>query len=379
MIESTERKRKKIVFVISDIDKALSFEWTAADLQQDFDLVFLLLAAPGSQLFSFLKERNIRVYEITNRNFSFPLIPFMQTLRILNREKPDIVHTHLWYANLLGLLAAWLLRIKKRIYTRHHSTLHYTDFPSGRKWDVWNNYLATHIVAISKNVKGILLEWDHANPAKIRLIYHGFDWEYFQDVTHERIENLKTKYKLKENGPIIGVISRYMERKGIQYVIPAFKSILRQYPNAKLVLANARGNYEPTIRQLLKQLPLESYVEIKFEADLAALYQTMDVFVHVPTDPHWEAFGQTYVEALMAGVPSVFTKSGIAHEFIQHKQNAMVVDYKNTQQIEAAVLELLSNAELRRTMTYQGKRSTQVFLWRHHLEALKKLYAEQEG
>ena len=42
---------------------------------------------------------------------------------LLLKIKPHTVHTHLFDANLSGLMAAKLLGIKKRIYTRHHSTI----------------------------------------------------------------------------------------------------------------------------------------------------------------------------------------------------------------------------------------------------------------
>ncbi len=44
--------------------------------------------------------------------------------------------------------------------------------------------------------------------------------------------------------------------------------------------------------------------------------------MHVTIGKHYEAFGQIYVEALAAGIPSVFTLTGIAPEIIEHEHNA---------------------------------------------------------
>ena len=38
----------------------------------------------------------------------------------LLKWKPKIVHCHLRKASLIGLIGSYILRIKKRIYTRHH-------------------------------------------------------------------------------------------------------------------------------------------------------------------------------------------------------------------------------------------------------------------
>lgn len=301
----------------------------------------------------------------------------MSVFRILHREKPAVVHTHLWQANLLGLSASWLLRIKKRIYTRHHATVHYHEHPSGRKWDLACNFFSTEIVAISQNVREILTLWDKANPKKIKLIYHGFELDYFASVSNERVNALRAKQKLQANdAPIIGVISRYMEWKGIQYIIPAFRKILNQFPNAKLILANAHGSYQAEIKQLLSSLPPRSFIEIRFEEDLAALYKIFDIFVHVPTDAHVEAFGQTYIESLASGIPSVFTLSGIAKEFVSRNYNAWVADFKNSDQIAMGIEKILGDKNYRQTLSSNGLKSIQQFSLDTHILALERLYKE---
>jgi glycosyltransferase involved in cell wall biosynthesis len=78
---------------------------------------------------------------------------------------------------------------------------------------------------------------------------------------------------------------------------------------------------------------------------MAALYKSLSIYVHTPINDHCEAFGQTYVEALMSGIPSIFTLSGIAKEFIVHKKNAYVVDYGNSNEIYNAMIYCLENPE----------------------------------
>ncbi len=368
-----EAKRKVIVYMISDINKALSFEWIAIHLKNKIDLNFVLLGKPKSLLSVFLKANSIPFYDVklvNNRIFVW-----FKILKILYQLKPDIVHTHLWQANLLGLSAAWVLRIPKRIFTRHHATVHYREHPSGRKWDRLCNVIATDIIAISKNIEDILIRMDRADAKKVNLLHHGFDFDYFSKVSETQVYALRRKYKLeKQTGPVIGVISRYMEWKGVQYIIPAFQKLKEQFPDAKLILANAHGDYEERIHELLQALPVDSFIEIRFEEDLAALYHLYDVFVHVPVDPHVEAFGQTYIEALISKIPSVFTLSGIAREFVTHQQNGWVVDFKSSDQIAQGIIEILTNMQLRERLIRNGETSVQQFSLDRHILALEKIY-----
>jgi glycosyltransferase involved in cell wall biosynthesis len=161
-------------------------------------------------------------------------------------------------------------------------------------------------------------------------------------------------------------------------VIPAFKKLLVDYPNALLILANAkRGDYAQEINTLLSELPRESYREIEFEYDLFALYRLFDVYVHVPIDPELEAFGQTYVEALAAGIPSVFTLSGVAPEFIEHERNALVVDFQNSEQIHQSICRLLDDKVLRTHLSTTGKSDVNArFSFSKMIARLEDIYGE---
>lgn len=368
--------KSKITYILSNIDKSVAFEWIVSNLNKnEFEISFILFNNKEPYLFQWLKNKGIDCYYIPHIGKKSYPNTFFKTLYILNKIKPTIVHTHLFDANLIGLSAAKLLGIKKRIYTRHHSTYHHQYFPKAIKYDKLCNYLATDIVAISENVKNVLIKQENVNPNKIHLIHHGFDLEKFKNIPKKEIVALKEKYNVKVNYPVIGVIARYIDWKGHFYVIKAFKKLLQTYPNAKLILANASGPYKTEIQQLLqKELKTEQYVEIPFEPNLFALYQLFNIFVHVPINSHIEAFGQTYVEALAAKIPSVFTLSGVANEFIQNQKNALVVDYRNSEAIYQAFIKLLTNKNLSNHLIENGLTSVEQFNLNLFIQKLEKLY-----
>lgn len=363
--------RKKVTYIVSDIDKSLAFEWTARRLREFYDLKFVLIGKPQSALATYLNEIGIPNITLTSRK---TIQLWLDLFRILRQQKPDIVHTHLWRANIIGLTASWLLGIKKRIYTRHHAMVHYHEFPSGRKWDILCNALATDIIAISRNIRHILTDLDHADESRIHIVPHGFDVPMLTHSSEESVQALRKKYNLQIHRPVVGVIARYLEWKGIQYIIPAFKNILRDYPAAKLILANASGNYQSVLRDKLDELPANTFQEIVFENDLSSLYRTFDVFVHTPIDEQSEAFGQTYVEALLCGVPSVFTLSGIAPEFVVNGKNAMVVPFRNSEAIHLALQRLLESESLRSSLIHEGRISASKFSVETMVESLRKIY-----
>jgi len=368
-----EMKPLKLVIIISGVDKALSFEWMANGLdKKKFAVQFVLLNNASSALEDYLKQ-NFPVKRIPCSTKPQLITAFFKLWRFFFSNRPDIVHCHLFEASIVGLTASRFAGVRKRIYTRHHSVLQHTYYPWGVKYDKWCNAMATHIVAISETVKSTLTQLENVAENKITVIHHGFKLSEFENISSERTAMLREKYHIPAPNPVIGVISRYLHLKGITYIIEAFKKLLSDYPNAFLILANATGDYAPVIKKKLMDLPPDNFTEIVFEEDLPALYSTFSLFVHVPVDAHSEAFGQTYVEALAAGIPSVFTLSGIANEFIVDGNNALVVDYINSEQIYLAMKKLFIDTTLRTQLCRNGKMSVKKFsleISRHKLETL---------
>lgn len=373
-----EQEKVRVKIIVSDIDKSLGFEWLVDRIRKDcFELSFILLNSGPSHLGDFLKSAGIQVDELRFRGKKDIPILISRVARILLRDRPLVVHSHLFAANLIGQTAALITRRKKRIYTRHSSNENRRYH--GKQWiDHIVNRMATHIVAISKNVSTILQNEEGVPIKKIRLIHHGFDLDRFINVPNESTAAAAAKYNPGSRSPVIGVIARYSHWKGIQYIIPAFHDLLDCYPDALLVLANARrGDFKERIAEQLATLPAESFIEIEFEHDLFALYSIFDVYVHAPIDSELEAFGQTYIEALAAGIPSVFTLSGVAPEFIRHEVNALVVPFQNSIEIGAALRRLLNDKALCAALAANGRRDVgEMFRIETMISKLEDLYVE---
>lgn len=243
------------------------------------------------------------------------------------------------------------------------------------KYDRLVNYLSTHIVAVSSNIKQILIEKEQVPAQKITVIPHGIPSACMDEkIPVQEINRVRETYRLEGHFPVVGVVSRLTEWKGVQYIIPAFKELLARYPNAKLVLANANGDYEQEIKHMLNDLPENTFQLIKFETSVNPLFKSFDVFVHAPVDSLCEAFGQVYIEALSLEVPMVCTLSGIACEFIENNKNALVAGYRNSGSIYSGIITLLSDEGLRTRLVKQGKSDVREYTFEKKFLKLKHIY-----
>lgn len=365
--------KPKVFMVLSKVEKSLAFEWIVEELSQVVDFSFVLLnPSEKTDIQNFLQEKAIPVYHYKLNNKLDLILNFFRLLFLFLRKRPQIVHAHLFEASLLSISASRLIGIKKCMYTRHHGSYHLDYFPNMVKWDRWNNRLANEIIAISENVKNILIDREEADPRKIKTIPHGFKLELFKNAN--RVAELTEKYDIPKNAIVLGCISRYMEWKGLEYTIQAVAKVQNKYPNLFLLIANAHGPYEGVIKENLKKLKSNSYVEITFEPEVASLYACMDLFAHVPVDAYAEAFGQTYIEAMAAGLACVFTKSGIANDFVVDEKNALLVDYRSADEIENAIIRLIEDSSLVKKLSEQAEKDVQQFSLDKMIKSLQLSY-----
>lgn len=366
----------KVCYIISLMSENPLIETTGQFLDKSkYEITFILLNPVMPKLYQTFKERGHQVEWIKYHSKKELISAVLHVRRLFSKFKPDIVHTHFIDASLVGLIAARLSGIEKRVHTRHNSIENQYYFPHGVYYDKLVNSLSKKIIAITDMVAEILIQTEKVNPEKVEIIHHGYDFAQLKS-DETTTKELRQKYNLTENYPVVGVVSRFVHFKGIQYAIPAFAKLVRNYPNAKLVLANAVGWYSKEINSLLKEhLEPSQYVLIEYEGRIFDLYKNFDIFVHVPIDRKAEAFGLIYIEALGMEVPSVFTLSGIATDFIEHQRNALVVPFENSDAIYEAMNLMLKDENLREKIVSQGKSDVQrLFDIREMTDKLDSLY-----
>jgi glycosyltransferase involved in cell wall biosynthesis len=346
-----------VCYIISDLHKSFSFEWIVKNWDYSkYRLFFILMNESDSEMEAFLRREDIECYRLPYNSKIDLVLSVFKIRKFLKKNKIEIVHCHLFEACLAGLVSAKLAGVKRRIHTRHNSTINHDYYPHAVKYDKLINYLSTDIVAISQVVKSVLIQKEGVPECKIKVIYHGFDFEDMYKIADKNSASIRLKYKLTDiHHPVIGVISRFIHYKGIQHIIPAFKMLLEKYPHAHLVLGNASGPFSKEIKNMLSGLAEENYTLIPFEENIFGLYPLFDIFVHAPVHPESEAFGLVYVEAWAMGVPGVFTPSGIIKELGVNEENCLLLDFKNEEMLCENICRILEDFSLKEKLIENGK------------------------
>jgi len=212
-------------------------------------------------------------------------------------------------------------------------------------------------IAISEAVKKALICIHKIPDANITVVYNGIDLNRFSKRFDKgEMDGFKSELGLG-GGHIIGVISRLVRYKGIDYLIRAFKKILERYPDSNILIVGD-GPDKNRLKDIAESLGISKDVKImKASFDTPRLLSAIDIFV-LPSIAD-EGLGLAILEAMAASKPVIGTRSGGIIEIIESGKDGILIEPMREDLITDTILELIDKPELRRGMGINARRSAE--------------------
>jgi glycosyltransferase involved in cell wall biosynthesis len=156
--------------------------------------------------------------------------------------------------------------------------------------------------------------------------------------------------------PTILFLSRLHPVKGLELLLQAISVVRATLPSVRLVVAGAGdAGYESSVRARARKLQLDDVVTFAGFVEGAAkeaLFEKASVFALLS---HQENFGVAVAEALARGIPVIITEGVDLADDVRAYQSGYVVN-RDVGHVANALVKLLSDALLRRTMGANGRR-----------------------
>jgi phosphatidylinositol alpha-1,6-mannosyltransferase len=178
----------------------------------------------------------------------------------------------------------------------------------------------------------------------------GVDPQRFQPIDADQRAEVRRKYRIDPDRPLVLGLSRLVPRKGFDDLIRAVAGL---DDSVQLAIAGS-GRDERRLMDLA--VSHQVHPRVRFlgrvpEADIAPLYASADVFSMLCRD-RWggleaEGFGIVFLEAAACGVPSVAGRSGGSHEAVVDGETGFVVEPRDVDAVGAALARLLGDEALR--------------------------------
>jgi phosphatidylinositol alpha-1,6-mannosyltransferase len=296
-----------------------------------------------------------------------------------------IGHAFTGYEGLVGLAAARAMRIPCFFW------IYGEDITKSLSRGGWRENLgrwmlkrANGVLANSRWTKERIVEFLGESAPPVAVVYPGVDTNVFRpDPQASRV--VRRKLNLPD-GPFLLSASRLERRKGLDLAIEAVPIILREYPQASLVIVG-RGPEEESLRGSTKRLGVADRVVFAgyvSTAELALYYAACDVFV-VPTLPieatgDTEGFGMVFIEANACGKPVVAGCSGATVEAVQDGVTGLLIDVRAADDVAGAVLRLLRDPHYASCLAQNGlERVRERFTWDRSAQAVEEFCCKVES
>ena len=157
-------------------------------------------------------------------------------------------------------------------------------------------------------------------------------------------EAYRARFGVGANDLLVTYIGRIAREKNMELLLRAWETLVGSRGGAQLVLVG-RGPLEDEIRR--RELPGVHVTGLMKGRELAEAYASADIFTFPsPT----ETFGNSLLEAMGSGLPSLVAAAGGVLEFAEHGRNAWLVAPNSTEAITDGLGRLLADAALRRRL-----------------------------
>ncbi len=346
-----------IARVVNDLSKRLI---------KDGHDVYVVTYREGSAPY-YENDKGVHVYRVDNyminpNNFidwimqlNFNMVAKVNEL-IAKGEKFDVIHAHDW-------LVAYAAKTLKNSYDLPLvSTIHATE--AGRNGGIHDEvqryindtewmltYESSEVIVNSKFMKNDLQRLFGLPYEKINVVANGINSTTYSGV--EKDYDFRRQYAA-DNEKIILFMGRLVYEKGVQHLISAMPKILKNYHDAKLVIAGKGGMLDELKAQveamgLGQKVYFTGYLNAK---QVSKMYKCADISVFPST---YEPFGIVALEAMLAGVPTVVSDVGGLNEIVEHGVDGMKSYAGNPNSLADSILELLFNPQLCESISKKAK------------------------
>lgn len=284
---------------------------------------------------------------------------------VLNRAEFSTVHfCHAGYVKEANntrseLSKSWLRRLNSSIATQ--IALRMERF-------VYRPSKTAHLIAVSGRVRKELLQSFPYSPEQVTVVPNGVDLERFRPCGNEAKRDLRRRFGLPENGKILLFMGGDWPRKGLQFVIEAFRELAGDYADLHLVVAG-KGDSNPYAAILPAQFRSRVLFAGK-QNNPEEWLALSDCFVFPSS---YETFSLVVHEAAAAGLIIFTTKVGGVEDLIDHSVEGFYVE-RDSKQLAQALRTVLSDLESYRSCGENARRRVSGLTWDHTYTKMMQAY-----
>ncbi len=260
-------------------------------------------------------------------DFSF----FFKLARLIHKEKPDVVHSHL-YATKYAQFLASIFGVRTKVFTIHNEAS-----KDGTRIDhCLNRFLLKFCNVIPVTLSHDLIDSScKVYGPKLRqmpVVFNGIPLDKCQPVVGYPSEAKKFLH-----------VGRFMTAKNHKNLIEGFVKAKKTCPSIELFMYG-EGPLQSEIMQLVEKYEAASYIHYcGISSDIYSIMHGMNVFL-LPS--LWEGFPMTLVEAMGTGMPIIASNVGGIPNMLKNNHSALLIE-PNSESITESIVAMYNDSSLR--------------------------------
>jgi glycosyltransferase involved in cell wall biosynthesis len=277
------------------------------------------------------------------------------------RFRPDLIHTHLWAANITGRIAGFLTGtpVLSSIHNPEYEPEALTDAPQlnskklfvARNLDKWTARLGCRkMLAVSRYVKESASRRLDFPPEKIEVLYNPIDVSDLCAGASRSRADVLGELNLASGSIMLLNVARVAPQKGLLYAIQALAEIRRKFPEAHLISVGGKDDagWLARLEAEIERLGLKNHVRfLGSRRDVKDFLYNCDLFVFPSV---FEGLGIALTEAMAAGCACVASDIKPLDEFVENEIDGIFFPPTDAAALARAVVDLLENGEKRESI-----------------------------
>jgi glycosyltransferase involved in cell wall biosynthesis len=325
-----------------------------------------LISSPGPVARKIAVEERVKLLEVDIQREISPLKDIRATVALLRqflRDRPDVVNAGTPKAALLVLLAAFLLRVKGRVYTMRGLRL---ESARGlmrvllRFIEILTCRLAHRVVCISPSLRRRALELRLVDPKKVVVIgrgsSNGIDLGRFsRDSNVEKMAtSIRQRLGITKSEVVIGFVGRLVKPKGVLELLAAYDELLREGLLLNILFVGpAENTNEAVPSEVIARIQQASRLHWVGEIqNPVPYYAAMDILA-LPS--YREGFGNVLIEAAAMELPVIATRIPGCVDAVDENRTGLLVEPRNINELVRALRLYVTDEPLRRIHGAQGR------------------------
>lgn len=365
--ESALPTRPRILHVITRLDVGGSSTSTLISVDRlrahgfETALAYGPTHDPDGRIARLLAERGVvRFFIPSLRRAPAPwrdLAALFALIRLVRRERFDLVHTHTSKAGVLGRLAAGACRLPV-VHTPHGHIFYGYFGPLLTQLFVYvERGLApgtTRIVSLTDAETRESLERRIGRPAQYVTIPSGVPLTQFSDLPETLGQTFRAVWRIPPKAVLFVSAGRLTPIKGFDLLLRAWAQIPRREPPLYLALVGD-GEQRSALETLAAETGIADHVRFTGEQpDIRGALQAADAFVLASRN---EGMGRVFVEAMAAGRPPIGTTVGGVPTLIRDRENGLLVPPEDPAALAQAMAALADDPAWRRALGARARTS----------------------